>query len=148
MPVINTHEFSDLRGCKCYYIRVDLEEGALWKVGVTSNTVAQRFKNDAVSIKILQIWEYNNMEDARKKERAIRKIYFHYLLWGSCDNQLEFNSYAVLNSGNTEMFTEDVLGLDDEKEYKLINFDDSKIFWRVFDERLNMMRYGSKLPLR
>jgi predicted nucleic acid-binding Zn-ribbon protein len=84
-----------------YYLEITTEKGVLYKVGITNLTVQQRFSNKELSkIKVLRITEYGVGADAYKEEQKLLKKYSEYLYKGE----------SVLKSGNTEIFTKDILG--------------------------------------
>jgi hypothetical protein len=85
-----------------YYIRFDLRHFSLWKIGITSHTVKKRFSKETVPYTILNVQHFDVGADARRKEQAILQKYAAY----------KYNGERVLQSGNTECFTRDVLGLD------------------------------------
>ncbi len=86
-----------------YYIKVD----NLFKIGLTRKSVEDRFKHDLknINIEIIETWHFDNGEDAYDKEQKILKAYVDY----------RYKGENILKSGNTELFTEDVLKLMKEK---------------------------------
>jgi Zn finger protein HypA/HybF involved in hydrogenase expression len=88
-----------------YYLRVTTTNGVLYKIGITNLTVQQRFSSEELSkIKVLRVTEYIIGLDAYKEEQKILEQYSQYLYKGG----------KILKSGNTELFTQDVLGEDYE----------------------------------
>lgn len=84
-----------------YYLSID--NGTAYKIGITNNSVERRFAtSDLDKIKVLKIWEYPIGEDAYNTEQRILKEYKQYKYIGS----------PLLTSGNTELFSIDVLDLD------------------------------------
>jgi hypothetical protein len=71
----------------------------LYKIGVTSKQLKHRFRYTKCRYEVLFEKYYTNGEDAFKKEQEILHEYTNYRYVGS----------KVLPTGNTELFTEDVL---------------------------------------
>lgn len=82
---------------RLYYIRV----GNLYKIGVTKYTVKRRYAGQS---DVIPIWEYlyDTGKLAYEQEQEILSTYAHK----------KYTGPDVLNGGNSELFTEDVLGLD------------------------------------
>lgn len=88
-----------------YYLRVDCAAaGTLYKIGITNNTVYKRFQDpkDRSMITTLRTWPYAIGHAARLAEKEVLVTF----------NHAKYEGPDVLSSGNTEMFTMDVLGLD------------------------------------
>ena len=83
-----------------YYLSIN--NGELFKIGITNRTVQERFlPYELKTIKVLSIIEFSNGKDALKQEQRILSEFSEYRYTGP----------KVLNSGNTELFTKDVLNL-------------------------------------
>jgi rubrerythrin len=111
-----------LKGCGCpycgyaqrcnnrpahlYYISIN--SGAFYKIGVTADTLKERFKNYDLDYKVLLYEKYNNPQDARFKEQQILEKFDEFKYRGE-EKILKYQ-------GNTELFTIDVLNLDKENE--------------------------------
>lgn len=83
-----------------YYVKIN----DLFKIGLTLKSVKSRFYSDVkkgVDIEIIKTWEYADGEEAFKKEQ---EIIFE-------NRQFRYNGEKVLNGGNSELFTKDILGL-------------------------------------
>lgn len=99
----NAFGFKDYKPGIFYYIRIEKDGRTFWKVGITNNSVKKRFKSYEMQyITIIKSWEYANGYDARKLEKEILNDYAY----------AKYNGPDILNSGNTEMFIEDILMLD------------------------------------
>ena len=87
-----------------YYLRVTPHNAdALYKIGITNRTVEDRFRNnDLDKIDVVRTWGFDTGSDARDCETNILAKY------GDC----KYAGDNVLDSGNTELFTRDVMGLD------------------------------------
>ena len=88
-----------------YYIKIHKGSRVVWKIGITNSSIETRFKSDIGSarIKTLALWEYANRQDAECHESAIKKVYADHRYVGP---------KFMRSSGETEMFTHDILGLD------------------------------------
>ncbi len=84
-----------------YYIKV----GSLYKIGITIHDVKTRYKDEKIDYKIIKTWSYKTGKKAYKKEQKILRKYRKYRYYGE---------FIFKKSGNTEVFTHDVLGLDNE----------------------------------
>ena len=87
-----------------YYLKVEIENGKhLYKIGITNRSVNERFRlTDLKKIEIVKVEEFKSGKDAWDKEREILSKYKEYKYIGP----------DVLDSGNTELFTVDVLSLE------------------------------------
>jgi len=84
-----------------YYIAVR----GLYKIGITNRTVKQRLKQDYDDVRVLARKRFKIGAQAAKAERAILDF---------VDKQYRYTGKPVLHSGNTELFTRDILSLDTE----------------------------------
>jgi hypothetical protein len=84
-------------------LRIASSSGALYKIGITNRTVAERFGRDMGKITILKIWNFAGGADAYELEQKILR-----------ENAFEqYRGPAILcDGGNDELFVSDVLGLD------------------------------------
>jgi len=89
-----------------YYIRIDKEGRTFYKVGITNNSVKDRFRSEFKYINTLYLWQFKNGYDAEKFEREILNDY----------DYARYKGPEIISSGNTEMFEYDILDLDKEKE--------------------------------
>lgn len=85
-----------------YYIRFDTKIGPLYKIGITNLSVKERFVGEQTPYVVLQQENFQTGEDAYKKEQLILSEHQQY----------KYKGDYLLQSGNTELFTKDVLGLD------------------------------------
>ena len=87
-----------------YYLRIKRPFYLpVYKIGITNRTVRERYSvEDNGKITILKTWKYSVGVKAQKFEQMILREYASDRYYGS----------RVLQSGNTELFKRDVLGLD------------------------------------
>lgn len=90
-----------------YYLRIVKNGECYYKIGITNNSLKTRFKSDMKYITPIQIINFESGESAYKEEQRILKKYSGNLYKGQ--PILQYN-------GNTELFTEDILNLDNRKE--------------------------------
>lgn len=84
-----------------YYLSID--NGRAYKIGITNNTVEERFTaSDLSRIQVLSITKYSVGRDAYNYEQAILNRFKEY----------KYKGVPLLSSGNTELFTKDVLEQD------------------------------------
>jgi hypothetical protein len=83
-----------------YYLKIN--KGMAYKIGITGNSLVERFRSDMQYIDVIKIWEYKVGEDAYIKEQEILSDYVKFKYTGD----------YLLKSGNTELFNKDILGLD------------------------------------
>lgn len=94
---------------KVYYLSID--NGKYYKVGITNRDVWKRFsKGEHHRIRIIKEWEYPLGKEAQRLEAEI--IAAH-------KDKLVPPNTKILRNGNTEIFSEDVLGLDDARDTKM-----------------------------
>lgn len=90
-----------------YYIRVETRNRVCWKIGITNLTVKERFsRSDLELITIINEVHYENGQDAYDEEQRLMELHSKY----------KYKGCPMLNTGNTELFTKDVLGLDNDYE--------------------------------
>lgn len=87
-----------------YYLRIETPTHTFWKIGVTNRTVEERFMRDMETITIIKSWSYNRLKEGFQREQQILKEY------AACRHQGK--EEPLSRGGNTELFTQDVLGLD------------------------------------
>jgi hypothetical protein len=91
-----------------YYLRVEARNQTFWKIGISNREVMDRFRApDRRLITILHEEWYDNGADALAREKAIKFAH----------NDCRYKGPDILSSGNTELFTRDVLGLDASRAY-------------------------------
>jgi len=84
-----------------YYIKV----GEAYKIGVTNRTVKERFSvKELETITILHIEHFTIGAEAYKKEQEILRTY----------KEFKYEGEDLLKTGNTELFTVDILNKDHE----------------------------------
>jgi len=94
--------FKSAKPAILYYLEIDNGGQKLYKIGITNNTVTSRFKkSDLELITVLATHEYKIGSDAFKQEQEILKEY----------KQFKYGGPPILSSGNTELFTENILNL-------------------------------------
>lgn len=100
-PCCSTSGFNGTAPAILYYLSVN--NGEAYKIGITNRTVQDRFNNgDLARIKILDVVEYPTGTDAQNEETRIKQTFNEYLYKGP----------NLLSSGNTELFTIDILNKD------------------------------------
>lgn len=100
--------FNPTKQATLYYIKILSQLGIFYKVGITNRTVSKRFSQEE-DLEIIVLYEevFDSGYEAKELESSILKEFKHKRLK---------NSVGVLKGGgNTELFPEDVLGLDTEK---------------------------------
>jgi hypothetical protein len=87
-----------------YYIAVTTDDGdTRYKIGVTNRTVEERFSaSDLSRIRIVKTWQYATGRKAAEREAKILRQHEGDRYFGP----------GILRSGNSELFTHDILGLD------------------------------------
>jgi hypothetical protein len=103
-------KFDANKPTKVYYVKISTSEDTYYKIGVTQkDNILNRFNRDKakVSIKILHTWAFSTGYLALEYEKSILQIYERFRL---------DSSVSLLHTGNTELFSIDVLNLDKEKE--------------------------------
>ena len=82
-----------------YYLSIN--NGQAYKIGITNKSVKERYNNtDLQKITIIKEWYFENGEDARAMELGILRKY-----------ATKKSNLKLLSSGNSELFSEDILGL-------------------------------------
>lgn len=100
-PLCSKSGFDKNKAATLYYLSID--NGTAYKIGITNRTVKDRFNScDLDKIKIIKEWDYPLGSLAYDVERKIIDKY----------KEFKYSGYDLLQSGNTELFTYDILGLD------------------------------------
>jgi hypothetical protein len=98
--------FDKNKPASCYYIKFETEFQTLYKIGITNLSVKKRLVGMGVpsniNITILQELCFENGKNALKLESKILKEFKTFKYLGE----------AIMDNGNSELFTKDVLGLD------------------------------------
>ena len=86
-----------------YYLKITTDTNqVLYKIGITNRTVNERFNlTDLSKIKIVKQKLYEVGQDALDWETKLKRMYKEY----------QYKGPDILSSGNTELFTEDILEL-------------------------------------
>lgn len=104
-PGCSSYGFDGTKPTILYYLRIDTDlcEYPLYKIGITNRTVNERFNlTDLNKITIVSTIKYSSGQEAREKEQQILKEFKHH----------RYKGPDLLSSGNTELLTADILGLD------------------------------------
>lgn len=105
-PKCSVNGFKKDKPAILYYLSIN--NGEAYKIGITNNTVTIRFSAEELKlIKVIATWDYDIGNDAYIKEQQILSKYKKY----------QYKGDSMLVNGNTELFTKDVLKLDN----KLLN---------------------------
>lgn len=103
-PACAVTGFDTMKPGIMYYIEVTHEGSKYFKIGITNLTVQQRFTStERNKIRVISITKYERGEDAYNEEQKLLKQYKDY----------RYEGPNILKSGNTELFTKDVLGGSD-----------------------------------
>lgn len=96
--------FDKTKSAILYYLKVTTNDNQiLYKIGITNGTINTRFSAKELNkIEVISLIEYVRGQEAYEEEQKILQQYKNQRYIGAC----------VLESGNTELFTKDVLGLD------------------------------------
>ena len=90
-----------------YYLSIN--NGEAYKIGITNKSVNERFHvNELHKIDVIKIWNFNIGAQAFAKELEIKREFKKY----------QYQGDKLLSSGNTELFTKDILRLDNERREK------------------------------
>jgi len=82
-----------------YYVEFNHKGNKYYKIGITTQTVEKRFAGEPVPYKILWTRKYKSGRTAYIKEQKILEKYMEYRDFSLC----------VLKSGNTELFTKNIM---------------------------------------
>lgn len=99
-PSCAKHGFDPSKPGTLYYLEIN--GGEVYKIGITNLTVQLRFRSKELDIiKVIKTWDYEVGEDAYIKEQEILKEF----------KEFQYTGVDILKSGNTEMFSKDILHL-------------------------------------
>ena len=102
-PSCAEYGFDKSKPAILYYLKITTEDSkVLYKIGITNRSVNERFNlTELKKIEILKQEEFQNGEDAWNKEKSILDKF----------KEFKYKGPDVLDSGNTELFTVDILAL-------------------------------------
>jgi len=88
-----------------YYVAITTDEGdTCYKIGITNLSIEKRFPaSDLARIRVVKIWQFEVGSDAAKRESEILSRFARDRYYGP---------KLLVSAGNTELFTHDVLGID------------------------------------
>jgi hypothetical protein len=96
----------------CYYIKFESDNQTLYKIGITNLTINKRLMRMLVykdyTPTILQELYFENGSDALNMETKILRDY----------KEFRYKGDKIMQNGNTELFTKDILNLDIINTYK------------------------------
>lgn len=103
-PSCAQYGFDKKKPANMYYLKIKHNGDNLYKIGITNNDAKERFRNpeDKEKIEIIETFSFMLGEYAYRMEQVIINTFFDSLA----------GSPNILDSGNTEIFNNDVLGLD------------------------------------
>lgn len=102
-PTCASSGFDKTKSAVLYYLKIVSNNTVAYKIGITNRTVQERFNNtDLAKIQVLKTWDFPLGADALTKEQEILALHQEHKYLGE----------PLLSSGNTELFTQDILGLD------------------------------------
>ena len=99
--------FSPNKSATLYYLRFQYEGEFYYKIGITNNTASKRFQGEKTSYTVIKETVYPVGKNAYTQEQAILKKFARW----------RYKGKTFLVSGNTELFTIDVLQLDSSVLY-------------------------------
>lgn len=100
---MNNGGFDKTKPAYLYYLKVTTEDNqVLYKIGITNRTVNERFSlTDLSKIEIVKQKLYENGSEALAWETKLKQMYKEY----------QYKGPDILSSGNTELFTEDIIAM-------------------------------------
>ncbi len=111
-PYCASHGFNPQQSAILYYLSVKLPSGYelkdengkpmthVYKIGITNHSVSERYSNEELQdIEVLEEWYFEDGQEAYDLEQVILKSYTY----------LKYVGIKLLKSGNTELFTKDIL---------------------------------------
>ena len=104
-PNCTKNGFQPSKPAYLYYLKVTTNDGQiLYKLGITNRTVNERFNlTDLSKIEIVKQKLYEVGQDALDWETKLKRMYKEY----------QYKGPDILSSGNTELFTEDIIAMWD-----------------------------------
>ena len=104
-PSCAKYGFQPNKPAYLYYLKITTDTNqVLYKIGITNRTVNERFNlTDLSKIEIVKQKLYDNGQDALDWETKLKRMYKEY----------QYKGPDILSSGNTELFTEDIITMWD-----------------------------------
>ena len=104
-PSCAKYGFQPNKPAYLYYLKITTDTNqVLYKIGITNRTVNERFSlTDLSKIEIVKQKLYDNGQDALDWETKLKRMYKEY----------QYKGPDILSSGNTELFTEDIISMWD-----------------------------------
>lgn len=104
-------EFDQTKPGLLYYLTVITDDGdTLYKISITNLTIEKRFPTlDRARIRIVKRWLFDVGRDAAERKAAVLNYFAGERYYGPD---------VLVGAGNTELFTHDILRLDNQnREY-------------------------------
>lgn len=99
-PDCAKYGFDTNKPATLYYLKIIVDNKEYYKIGITNRTVNKRYKiSDKEIIQILHQIHYSSGQEALSEETRYKRKYKEY----------QYQGPNILSSGNTELFTEDIL---------------------------------------
>lgn len=104
-PSCAKYGFQPNKSAILYYLKITTDTNqVLYKIGITNRTVNERFNlTDLSKIEIVKQKLYTDGAEALKWETKLKRMYKEY----------QYKGPDILSSGNTELFTEDIIAMWD-----------------------------------
>jgi hypothetical protein len=98
--------FNKEKPATLYYIKLLTPQGVFYKIGITNNTLKQRFARDNKTTKIIpiKIWKFTKGHDCYNQEQKLLSTHKKH--------RFKSDIPILLSKGDTELFKFDVLKLD------------------------------------
>lgn len=101
-PACGNYGFDPSLPATLYYVKIVNGNMTAYKIGITNRTIGERFYSEMDMITVLHTESHQLGLDAYNKEQNILNMYPEHKYLGP----------PLISSGNTELFSKDILGLD------------------------------------
>lgn len=98
----SNYGFDPNKTATLYYIRFEFNSKIYYKIGITNRTIQERFACEPLPYTIIYAKSYLFGDMAYREEQRLLKKHAKH----------KYKGHPILDSGNTELFTRDVLKLD------------------------------------
>ncbi len=112
-PECSESGFNPKKPATLYYFKIKGLVPILYKIGITNRNIEDRYNapKDREKIEIIKRWDFPIGSKAQAKEKEIKNLYRDFLYQGKS---------PLLRAGITEIFEQDILGLDKPMQLRLV----------------------------
>lgn len=100
------NEYGQSSLCWLYYVKILVGDTTVYKIGITKASIKMRYENEQQALVTpMCLWCFPRFKDAAEAELRLLSLFRH---------EHRYTSKKILNFGNTELFTRDILDMHND----------------------------------